>query len=233
VASGSPSPKGATYVLIHGAGDVAWYWHRVEAELRRRGHTVVAVDLPVDDDTAGLSAYADTVVNAIGDCDDVIVVAQSFGGYVAPLVCSRVPAKLLVLVAAMVPAPGEPAEAMFKNTGYEATELDGYSDLAVFYHDVDPALAAEALAKGRRQSETPGKEPWPLAAWPDVPTRFVLCRQDRLFPAKWLRRVVRERLGIVPDEIGSGHTPALSHPHGLVRRLEAYRLASANGRPRA
>jgi hypothetical protein len=29
--------------------------------------------------------------------------------------------------------------------------------------------------------------------------------------------------GIVPDEIDSGHTPALSHPSDLVRRLEAYR----------
>jgi len=26
----------ATYVLIHGAGDVGWYWHLVAAELRER-----------------------------------------------------------------------------------------------------------------------------------------------------------------------------------------------------
>ena len=68
-----------------------------------------------------------------------------------------------------------------------------------------------------------GKEPWPLSAWPDVPTRFLLCRKDRLFPATWLRRVVRDRLGITPDEIDSGHTPALSRPKELVDRLEAYR----------
>ncbi len=36
----------STFVLIHGAGDVGWYWHRVEAELRARGHDVVAPDLP-------------------------------------------------------------------------------------------------------------------------------------------------------------------------------------------
>jgi hypothetical protein len=29
----------ATFVLIHGAGDVGWYWHLVERELRRRGVT--------------------------------------------------------------------------------------------------------------------------------------------------------------------------------------------------
>ncbi len=36
----------ATYVLIHGAGDVAFYWHLVGAELRARGHDVVAMGLP-------------------------------------------------------------------------------------------------------------------------------------------------------------------------------------------
>jgi pimeloyl-ACP methyl ester carboxylesterase len=141
----------ATYVLIHGAGDVGWYWHMVEAELRVRGHEVVVMDLPVDDDSAGLSTYADVVVEAIGDHDNLVVVAQSFGGYIAPIVCDRVPVRLLVLVAAMVPAPGESAEAMFTNTGYAPAEQGDSSDLAIFYHDVDPTLAAEALAKGRWQ----------------------------------------------------------------------------------
>ena len=213
----------ATYALIHGAGDVGWYWHLVEADLRRRGHDVVAVDLPVEDDSAGLSKYADVVVDAIAGRRDVVVVAQSFGGYVAPIVSSRIRSILLVLVAGMVPSAGESANEMFVNTGYRREAQDDSSDLAIFYHDVAPALAAAALARGRKQSETPGKEPWPLSAWPNVPTRFLLCRKDRLFPATWLRRVVRDRLGFTPDEIDSGHTPALSRPKELVDRLEAYR----------
>jgi pimeloyl-ACP methyl ester carboxylesterase len=222
----SPGQAGgppATYVLIHGAGDVGWYWHLVEAELRRRGHDVVAPDLPVEDDSAGLSAYADVVVKAIGGRDHLVVVAQSYGGYVAPIVCDRVPVRLMVLVAAMVPTPGEPAEAMLANTGYVPPKQEDSSERAIFYHDVDPALATEALAKGRRQSKTPGREPWPLTAWPDVPTRFLLCRHDRIFPAEWLRRVVKQRLGVTADEIESGHTPALSRPQELVQRLEDYR----------
>ncbi len=55
----------ATFALVHGAGDVGWYWHLVEAELRRRGHDVVAPDLPCDDDGASLDDYADAVVEAI------------------------------------------------------------------------------------------------------------------------------------------------------------------------
>src|SRR2546423_9496653 len=98
----------ATYVLIHGAGSDSWYWHRVVPELEGRGHEVIAVDLPSDDDSAGLAEYVDAVVDAIGTrTDDLILVAQSMAGFTAPLVCHRVPVRLLVLVAAMVPLPGE------------------------------------------------------------------------------------------------------------------------------
>ena len=78
------------------------------------------------------------------------------------------------------------------------------------------------MRRGRNQSDTPGREPWPLGAWPDVPTRFLLCRRDRLLPADFLRRVVRERLGITPDEIDAGHCVALSQPTELAERLDAY-----------
>src|SRR3954466_14570204 len=85
----------STFAFIHGAGDVGWYWHLVEAELRARGHDTVAPDPPIEDDDAGLSRYADVVVEAVdsrGGWSNTIVVAQSFGGYVAPLVASRIEA---------------------------------------------------------------------------------------------------------------------------------------------
>lgn len=58
--------------------------------------------------------------------------------------------------------------------------------------------------------------------WPDVPTGFLLCRDDRFFNADFLRRVVQDRLEMVPDEIDGGHTPALSRPVELAERLETY-----------
>jgi pimeloyl-ACP methyl ester carboxylesterase len=214
----------ATYALIHGAGDVGWYWHLVAAELHDRGHEVVAPDLPCDDDSAGLEEYADAVLDAIDDRDELIVVAQSFGGFTAPLVCDRTSVELLVLLAGMIPSPGEAPADWWANTGYNQESRGGDDDeIAVFYHDVPPELAAEALKRSRGQSETPTREPWPLEAWPDVPTRFLLCRDDRLFPADFLRRVVHERLGIAPDEIDGGHCVALSRPKELAERLEAYR----------
>ena len=141
----------ATFVLIHGAGDVGWYWHLVQAELRARVMTLSLPDLPCDDDSAGLPEYADAVLDAIGDRSDLIVVAQSFGGFTAPLVCDRAAVDLLVLVAPMIPLPGEAPSAYWANTGYEQEVGDMPEDpIALFYHDVPPALAAEALEPGTR-----------------------------------------------------------------------------------
>ena len=211
----------ATFVLIHGAGSDSWYWHLVTPQLEAHGQDVVAVDLPCDDDGAGFQEYADVVVDAIGARRDVILVAQSLGGFTAPLVCGRAPVMLLVLVAAMVPRPGESAGDWWANTGHQFP--DPFDPAEVFTHDLPPELAAASLHHLRPQSGTPFEKPWPLAAWPDVPTRFLLCRDDRFFPAEFQRRVVTERLGIVPDEMGGGHLPALAHPDELVAWLERFR----------
>lgn len=64
--------------------------------------------------------------------------------------------------------------------------------------------------------------PWPLDAWPAVPTKFVVCRDDRFLPPDFLRRLATERLGITPDEIDGGHCAALSHPKQLADVLETY-----------
>ena len=76
------------------------------------------------------------------------------------------------------------------------------------------------MFRERDQSSTPGHSPWPLEGWPDVPTRFVLCTEDRFFPAGFMRRVVSDRLGIVPDEISAGHCVALSRPDELADLLD-------------
>src|SRR5262245_55206658 len=137
----------ATYVLIHGAGGDGWYWHLVVPRLAALGHEAVAMDLPCDDDRADLQDYADTVVEAVtrtvGDHADVIVVAQSLGGFTAPLVCDRLPVRLIVLVAAMVPRPGESAGDWWANTRHQFP--DPFDPQVVFAHDLAPGLAAESL----------------------------------------------------------------------------------------
>jgi pimeloyl-ACP methyl ester carboxylesterase len=219
----------STFALIHGAGDVGWYWHLVEAELRSRGHDVVAPDLPAGDDAATLDDYADAVVEAVdaagGERRDLVVAGQSFGAFTAPLVAARRPVDVLVLVAGMVPAPGETPDEWWRNSGYLDLERAGGDDpLETFYHDVPRALAQEAMSREREHpSPAAMAQPWPLPVWPDVPTRFVLGTEDRLFPPHLLRRLVADRLRIVPDEIESGHCIALSRPRELADLLVSYR----------
>jgi pimeloyl-ACP methyl ester carboxylesterase len=64
----------AAFALIHGGGGSAWDWHLVAPTLRERGHDPVAVDLPSEDESAGWSEYTDTVVRAVGDRSDLVVV---------------------------------------------------------------------------------------------------------------------------------------------------------------
>jgi pimeloyl-ACP methyl ester carboxylesterase len=207
----------ATFVLIHGGGGSAWDWHLVSGELRERGHNPVAVDLPSEDSSAGWWKYADTVVDAVGERSGVVVVGHSLGGFTAPLVCVRIPVELLVLVAAMIPSPGELFTDWWASTGYAES---GYED--VFYHDVPPALEAEARRRERDEAAQALREPWPLEAWPETPTRYLLCRDDRMFTAAWARRHARERLGIDADEMDGGHYVSLSRPRELADQLIGY-----------
>jgi hypothetical protein len=177
------------------------------------------------------------VVNAIGTSGDLVVVAQSYGGFTAPLVADRLQAQGLVLVAGMIPAPGEAPADWWENTGYrpaveEQARRDGGATgsedpFVVFYHDVPRPLAEEAMGRERSESQAAYHCPWPLEAWPDVPTRFILCTEDRFFPPAFMRQVVSMRLGITPDEIAAGHCVALSRPKELADMLVGSDIAGA------
>jgi pimeloyl-ACP methyl ester carboxylesterase len=213
----------ATFVLIHGAGGRASSWDLVAAELRSAGHETVAMDLPCEDDHAGLPEYRDAVLDAIGDRrGDLVLVAQSLGGLTAPLVADRVPVDLIVLLTAMVPVPGETGGQWWANTGQaEAVAAQGLpddSEEALFLHDV-PAEVLAASEPPRDQSGRVMEDPFPLDAWPAVPTRFLLCTDDRFFPPDWMRGVVRDRLGIEPDEVPGGHCAFLSRPQEIAAAI--------------
>jgi pimeloyl-ACP methyl ester carboxylesterase len=160
-----------------------------------------------------------------------VLVAHSLAGFTAPLVADRVPVRLLVLLTAMVPLPGETGGDWWANTGHAGALAEqaaregrpaGEDALGLFTDGMPDELIAEVLRHDRAQSGTPFDQPWPLSAWPDVPTRFVACRDDRFFPADFVHRMVAQRLGIAVDEIGGGHLAALTHYRELADQLEAY-----------
>jgi pimeloyl-ACP methyl ester carboxylesterase len=209
-----------TFALIHGGGGSGWDFHRLVPELAARGHDAIAPDLPITDKTAGLADFTDTVLAALGDASDVAVVGHSYGGFTAPLVASKVRARVLVYLAGMIPAPGEPPGQWWGNTGFAAPS--GLSDIETYFNGVPLSLAEEGMAHGREQVSKEWDEPWPLPAHPDVPTRVVLCRDDRFFTPDFQRRIARERLGIEPDEVDGPHCAPLSHPAQIADLLVSY-----------
>lgn len=218
----------STFVLIPGAGGAAWYWHRVVPLLRQAGHEAIAVDLPADDETAGLAEYSGHVVAAIGDREDVVLVAQSLGAFTATLVAARVPVRALIFVNAMIPTPGETPGAWWEHTGSQraqqlAAEREGYStrfDPAVYFlHDVAPEVAAEGAQHQRPEAEAVFESVCDFREWPAIPIRAVAGADDRFFPVEFQLGLIRDRLGLEADVLPGGHLLALSEPAELANYL--------------
>ncbi len=162
----------------------------------------------------------------------LVIVGQSLGGLVAPIVAQRCHADLLVLVAAMVPRPGESGGAWWEETGQgqamrrfavdQGRDPDSTDDDTLYLHDLPPSVRAEVLRRPVQQTEGPFLDPWPLDRWPDVPTRVVVGRHDRLFPPDFATALARDRVGVEPDVIDTGHLPALADPDALVDVLDRY-----------
>jgi pimeloyl-ACP methyl ester carboxylesterase len=217
-----------TYVLIPGAGGAAWYWHRVVPLLQDAGHEAIAVDLPGDDDAAGLPEYARLVVSAIGGRNGVVLVAQSLGGFTAPLVAAAAGVRALVFVNAMIPSPGETPGAWWDNTGSIearkiAAEQGGYGtdfDEAVYFlHDVPPEVVADGARHQRPEADAVFGSVCDFGAWPSVPIRVVAGADDRFFPVEFQRTVARDRLGLEADVLPGGHLITLAQPVRLTDYL--------------
>lgn len=221
------------YLLLHGASSTGWLWHRVESELYRAGHRTAAPDLPCDDPNADLHAYIDVACDAaatsFGD-EPVLVVAQSMAGLIAPAIAARRPVEEIVLVAAMIPRPGETGMEWWEQTGQATAQREHLDALGfvgcdpldpeiVFVHDFDDRLKAESIAHAPAQQPGPLMTPSPIDAWPSVPTRVIAAESDRLFPLDFMRRQALDRLGAEVDVIPGGHLAALTQPRELAGLL--------------
>lgn len=223
------------FVLIPGAGGAAWYWHRVVPLLERAGHEAIAVELPADDPAAGLPVYASLVADAAAAGDPgggIVLVAQSLGGFTAPLAAARLAEDQLsglVLVNAMIPEPGETPGAWWDNTGWEqgknaAAEQGGYGtdfdEEIYFMHDVPPEVVASGEPP-KPETDSVFESPCDFAAWPAVRIRVAAGAEDRFFPAEFQRATAQARLGIEADIVPGGHLNALSRPDALTAYLLA------------
>jgi predicted alpha/beta hydrolase family esterase len=224
----------ATFVLVPGAGGDGAYWNRLVPELDRRGHEAVAVDIP-EHEGSHLADWVVHVERAAYGRNDIVLVAQSLGGFLAPM--RRVPARMIVLLNAMIPMPGETPDDWWENTDSgaarnAAAEAGGYRaefDLHTYFlHDLpDDAIAELMSGEARYPAGSATAEPCAFKKWPDVPMKVVVGRDDRFFPADFQCRVAKDRLGLDADVIPGGHLVALSNPAGLADLLHEYVTAPA------
>lgn len=216
----------ASFILVPGAGGAAWYWHLVVPELERLGHEGIAVDIREDDPSLGLPEYADIVERVIGDRQDVVLVGQSMGAFTAAAVATRGSVRMVALVNAMVPLPGETPGQWWDATGQPramraaddlAGRTQGFTEETHFLHDVPAEVLASAENTDNRDpAETPFGQPCEFAGWDGLPVRSLVGSDDRFFPPEFQQRLARDRLGIEADELPGGHLMALSNPRGVA-----------------
>jgi pimeloyl-ACP methyl ester carboxylesterase len=225
----------STFALIHGAWHGAWCWERLLDPLRRRGHEFVTPELPSEDTEAGLEEYADTIWQALDEAsaEDVVLVTHSLGGLVAPVAAARRPVTALVYLAALVPEPGlsfseqlaASTEPVLLFEGGRMVDDQGRSHwpdadatARIMYGDLSPEDARWAAGRLRPQAQKSQTEPSP-APPAGLRVESIICTGDRVVSPSWSRRVARERLGVEPTELPSGHFPMITHPEPLADAL--------------
>ncbi len=220
-------------VLVHGAWHGAWCWEKLTPLLQQAGHAVVAMDLPIDDNSASFDAYADVVCLALDACDDdIVLMGHSYAGHTIPLVAARRPVRHLVYLCAYIPDIGrsfndqltdEPP--MLMPACYAGLKPDAQSRIvwtdaavarAVMYADCDERTANAAITQLRPQSAYATTLPSPLAEFPAVRCTSIICSEDQMLGHEWAKQVAHDRLGADLIELPGSHSPFLSRPPALA-----------------
>jgi pimeloyl-ACP methyl ester carboxylesterase len=236
ISDGSSTPsitRMATFALVHGGWHGAWCWERLTPFLLQAGHAVVAMDLPIDDNTASFDTYADVACAVLDECsDDLMLVGHSYGGMVIPLVAARRPVRHLVYLCAYVPEIGKSlADQMVNDPGmvnpasYAMLKFDEQSRYvctdpelarALMYADCDESTATAAIMRLRPHSPYPNTLLCSLAEFPTVPCTSVVCSDDQCVGLDWAKRIARDRLGANVVQLPGSHSPFLSRPQVLA-----------------
>ena len=202
----------ARFVLVHGAWHGGWCFERVAAELRSRGHTAEAPDLPCDDPALDQADYA----RLLGAQPDAVVVGHSLAGQTI----GHVEARVRVYLSAILPVEGAYSECSpAEFGGFERDQLE-----RSYWPDADTAAARlyPDCRRGDVDWAFPRLRPqarFDAAVAPFGPGDVVLAaRHDVAVDPTWQLRIGRE-YGARVEELDTGHFPMLTHPRELADLL--------------
>ncbi|MFF3489503.1 alpha/beta fold hydrolase [Streptomyces sp. NPDC002701] len=231
----SPKP---TVLLVHGAWADSSSWSPVIDQLQAQGYAVQALanalrGLPSD------AAYVKSRIESIKG--PVVLVGHSYGGAVISEAAAQEPnVKALVYVAAFAPDKGESIGALAaKYPGSHATpdalnpipfdagngasgvdlyiKPDKYRD--VFAASLSARRANSLAAVQRPVSAVALEETATDAAWRDIPSWYLVTRQDHALPPA-TQRFMAQRAHAHTTEVNAPHAVMLTRPDavtGLIR----------------
>jgi pimeloyl-ACP methyl ester carboxylesterase len=218
----------ATFALLHGGFHTSRCWGIFAAELERRGHRALTVDLPVSDPTADPDRYLDVAVAAFEGADEpVVVVGHSIAGWTALRVESRIPVAATILLCScisFVPGtyPDEPAPMILADPSDWTPDDQGVIRLAEdvaresFYHDVPKDVADEAVSWLVPQAALGIAGPPGAIVTPIAPSVYIRAAEDRAVSAPWAEFAAELLTGRPPIVIDGSHSPFLSRPAELA-----------------
>lgn len=217
------------FCLVHGSGHGPSGWDLLVPELKRLRHETVCVDLPTNEPEASATRYAKVIGESLNEFKDgAIVVASSASGMFLPIVPEYAAVVRMVFLAAVVPEPGKSLMERFQadpemfNRDWVGKDPSRDPEVAkrFLFHDCSPAVAGWAVKNVRLMyARAAMAEPCPLQRWPQVPSTYILCREDRTINPEWWRGEAERLLGEAPIELPGGHCPHVSRPAELAALL--------------
>jgi len=240
-ATAAPKPE---IVLVHGAWEEANIWQAVTPLLKKDGYHVVTVTLPgrpgspLSPDKVSLDLYRDTILNAIGNpAQPVVLVGHSFGGITISLAAEAAPQKIktLVYIAAYLPKDGQsllnlgnsdkdskigPDLQIMKDKGIIAVEKSARADL--FCLDCNDQLREAIPNLIVDEPLAPLATPVHLTAdrFGTVDKVYIHTAKDQVVSPSLQAIMVAATPVSKEITIDTGHTPFLTDPHGLARDIE-------------
>ncbi len=225
-----------TFILVHGSWHSAWNWHRVAPVLEKRGHKVLAIDLPgmgrdkTPIEEVTLQTGVDKICSLIDQIEGkLILVGHSKNGIMISQVAEYRPEKIekLIYLAAYLVPNGKtqreysvqdtegvlkPYVTLHEATGSSTLEPEIYRE--GLYHDCDENITELAKLLLSHEPVISGITPLQLTEenFGTVPRYYIECTEDRAVTPFIQRTMYTETPCKKVYRMATSHSPFFSKP---------------------